>query len=131
MNRKAALLVFAVFVLGIALGALGMHVASTQVFGSPRNGANAGKMHKDKAQIVAELTRELTLTAEQQAQFSAILDESRAKYKAINEQVRPQYDQVREQGRDRIRAILTAEQRPKFEAFVQRLDEERKKKNAR
>ena len=34
---------------------------------------------------------------------------------------------LRHQGRDRIRMILTPEQKPKFEAFMQHLDEERKK----
>ena len=131
MNRRATLLIVAVFLLGIALGALGMHVAASRVFGSERSGQAASKAHKDKSQIIDELTQELTLNAEQRAQLESILEASRTKYQAIYEQVRPQYEQVRAQGRDRIRAMLTAEQLPKYEAFVRRLDEERKKRNAR
>jgi Spy/CpxP family protein refolding chaperone len=36
-------------------------------------------------------------------------------------------DQARQKGRDQIRAILTPEQKPKFEEFLRRLDEERKR----
>jgi Spy/CpxP family protein refolding chaperone len=38
-----------------------------------------------------------------------------------------QRDALRQQGRTRIRAILTPEQKPKFEEFMHNLDEERKK----
>jgi Spy/CpxP family protein refolding chaperone len=36
-------------------------------------------------------------------------------------------DQERQKSRDQMRAILTPEQLPKFEDFLKRLDEERKK----
>ena len=35
-------------------------------------------------------------------------------------------DQARQKGRDQIRAFLTPEQKPKFEEFLKRMDEERK-----
>ncbi len=44
---------------------------------------------------------------------------------------RAQSEQVRKQGREQIRAILTPEQRPKFEEFLRKLDEERKKRSER
>ena len=34
---------------------------------------------------------------------------------------------LRQKGRDEIRAILTPEQKPKFEEFLRKLDEERKR----
>jgi Spy/CpxP family protein refolding chaperone len=36
-------------------------------------------------------------------------------------------EQARQKGRDQIRAILTPEQKPKFEEFLKRMDEERKR----
>jgi Spy/CpxP family protein refolding chaperone len=55
------------------------------------------------------------------------VDQLLARYKAIHDQTVPQYDAAREQARDELRAVLTPEQRQKFEAFLRRLDEERKK----
>jgi len=36
-------------------------------------------------------------------------------------------DEARQRGREHIRAILSAEQKPKFEEFIRKLDEERKR----
>jgi len=120
MNRRAAFLVVVVFVLGLALGGLSMHLAAN------RFGGNHGKKS-----FTEELTRELNLTPAQQTQLSAILEETRGKFSAIYEQYRPQIDQARRDGRQNIRAILTEEQLPKFEQFLQRVDDARKKKNGR
>jgi len=49
----------------------------------------------------------------------------------LYEPVRAQADLVRQQGRENIRAILTPEQRPKFEEVLRRIDEERKKRGGR
>ena len=124
MNRKAAFLVIVVFVLGLALGGLSMHLAADR-FGNGRG------VRKDTPQVVEELTRVLVLTPDQQKQVTTILEDTRAKYQAIYEQYRPQMEQARQQGRQNIRAILTAEQLHKFEAHLQKIDEARKKRNAR
>ncbi|MGH9814256.1 MAG: hypothetical protein ACRD4T_14080, partial [Candidatus Acidiferrales bacterium] len=75
------------------------------------------------------LTNELKLSAEQQQQLGPILDETATSYEAIRERVRPEYDQVRQQSRDRIRAILTPEQKARFEELVQQMDEERARRH--
>ncbi len=120
-SRKAVALLVAVFLLGLTLGGFGTYFWAEAI----------ARGHHSKQHIVEELTRELALTPDQQKQLSQILDDTRARFEAIHEQMRPQYDAEREEGRNRIRAILTADQRPKFEAFVRRLDEERKKKSSR
>ena len=43
------------------------------------------------------------------------------------QQLESDMDQERHKSRDQMRAILTPEQLPKFEDFLKRLDEERKK----
>ncbi len=125
-NRKAFLLVLAVFVLGIALGAVGAYLAGGRV----RSAQPVAENHRDKrARILEQLTRELDLTPDQRKRLEAILEDVGAKYRALHEQIAPQTEQVRKQGRDQIRAILTPDQRPMFEEFLRRLDEERKKRN--
>lgn len=125
-KRKAVGLLLVVFVLGIALGALGAYLAGRRVSGAPAEGTS----HRGKrARIVERLTRELDLSADQQKQVDAISADMLAKFRALQDQITPQTEQVRQQGRAQIRAILTPEQRPKFEDFLRRLDEEKKKKN--
>jgi Spy/CpxP family protein refolding chaperone len=117
-NNKAIGLIVLVFLLGIAIGGLGTHFWGGRIFGG----------RADHPRIVERLTRELALTPDQRKQLETIIEETRTKFQSIYEQERPLYDQARKEGRGRIRAILTPEQRPKFEEFVRRLDEERSKR---
>jgi len=80
-----------------------------------------------RAQKVQRLTQELNLSPEQQKQLDTIMAGVQAEYKAIRQSTDPQIDQARQKGRQQIRGILTPEQKPKFEDFLRRLDEERKR----
>ena len=126
--RKAVGLLLLVFVLGIALGALGTYLAGGRAAGAKTEGTSA---HDRRAHMVEQMTRELALTPEQQKQLEAILNDMGNKYEELHKQIAPQTEQVRQRGREQIRAILTADQQPKFEEFFRRLDEERKKRNNR
>ena len=79
-----------------------------------------------RAKRVADLTEKLTLTPDQAKQLDAILLDRHTEVKAIRDQSDAQLEQVRQKGRDQIRGILTPEQKPKFEEFLQKLDAERK-----
>jgi Spy/CpxP family protein refolding chaperone len=56
-----------------------------------------------------------------------VLKEIHAEMKAAREQSDAQFDQLRQKGRSEMRAVLTPEQMPKFDEFLKRLDEERKR----
>jgi flagellar basal body-associated protein FliL len=122
-TRKAALWVGLVFVLGLALGGVAgylfAHEKYTVTSAAPTNDAVR------RAQKVQELTKLASLTAEQSQQVDAIITDVQGQIKVIRKTNDPQIDEVRHKGRDRIRAILTAEQKPKFEEFIRKLDEER------
>src|SRR6267378_4302087 len=81
-----------------------------------------------RAQKAQSLTQELELAPEQQKQIEAIIAGVQAQYKAIRQSAEPQVNEARQKGREQIRAILTPEQKPKFEEFLKRLDEERKRR---
>lgn len=130
MNRKATMLVILVFLLGIALGAVGMRVAEQKVWGGDRRGERGGRMG-GPSRFVEQLTQELALTPAQQQQLNSVLEETRKKYEATYTTIRPQMEQTRQEGRVRIRAILTAEQLPKFEDYLRKIDEERKNRERR
>jgi|SRR5712692_3225447 len=131
-SRKAVLLVLLIFVLGVALGALGTYVAGARVWGARSEAQSPNLSHHDRrARLVEQLKRDLALSADQQKQLDAILSDAQSKYQALHEQIAPQSEQVRQQVREQIRGILTPEQKPKYEEFVQRLDEKHKKKSTR
>jgi Spy/CpxP family protein refolding chaperone len=116
-RSEAAILVVVVFLLGVVLGGLGTYLWGQRVWGM-RIGPPT------HAQI---LMRELELTSDQQKQLTAITEDTQAKLRALYLPLAAQREQIREQSRERIRAILTPEQQPRFEQFLQRFDEQRKK----
>jgi len=124
-NRKALLLVFVLFVLGIALGSVGTYVVTTRVLAA-RPQATLGR----NSDHMAMFTRDLNLTPDQQNQIQAILNDTRAHYAALHQKLDPEYEEVRHQGRVRIRQALTPEQLPKFEELLRQMDEERRQRQA-
>jgi len=123
-NRKAVLLVVVLFVLGVALGSVGTYLVTTRVLAAHSPVARTSSQH------MAMFTRDLNLTTEQQSQIQAILNDTRANYASLHEKLDPEYEQVRQQGRERIREVLTSEQRPKFEELLRQMDEERRQRLA-
>lgn len=123
-SRKAYLLVFVLFILGIALGSVGTYLVTMRVQAARPQATLA----HNPAHAMAMYTRGLNLNADQQSQMQAILNDMRAGYAALHEKLDPEYEQVRHQGRERIRQILTPEQRPKFEDLLRQIDEDRRKR---
>jgi len=123
-SRKAAFWVGLVFVLGAALGGMiGYGFAHRSVAAAGASGPEPVR----RAQRVEQLTRELSLTSGQSQQLDAVLLRRHAESKAIHDQTDAQIDKVHQGTREEIRAILTPEQKPKFEEFLRRLDEGRKR----
>jgi Spy/CpxP family protein refolding chaperone len=121
-KRRAAVWVAAVFVLGAALGAV-----SGYIFAHRSVSANVQLTEAQRrANRVEQLTHELGLNNDQRQQLDTILAQIHAEYKTLHEQHDALMDQARQKGRNQIRAILTEEQKPKFEEFLKKMDEERK-----
>jgi Spy/CpxP family protein refolding chaperone len=124
--RKAALWVGAVFLLGAALGGvLGYIFAHHPVWAA--NPPISEPEPVRRAHRVEQLTRELSLTSTQSQQLDGILMQWHAETKAIRDQSDAQIEQTRQKGRNQVRGILTPDQQPKFEDFLKRTDEERKR----
>ncbi len=118
LSGKAFILLLAVFVLGGVLGGLGTYMA--------------GHMRPDhrRQRAFEQMVREVGLTPAQQKEVKEILKQGHQRWVAAfqqsQEQARPQYEAVHAYVRSRIRALLTPEQQPKFDAFLTQLDAERK-----
>jgi hypothetical protein len=123
-NRKAVLLVLVLFFLGIALGSVGTYLVTMRAEAARPQATLA----HNPARTMAIYTRDLNLNADQQTQIQVILNDMRAKYAALHEKLDPEYEQVRQQGRERIRQLLTPDQRPKFEELLRQIDEDRRKR---
>ena len=123
-TRKAALWVGAVFLLGAALGGVLGYLFAHR----PVSAANPPLSEPERrAQRVAELTKLLSLTPQQAQELDGILLHWHGESKAIHDQSDTQIETLRQKGRNEIRSILTPEQKPKFEDFLKRFDEERKR----
>jgi Spy/CpxP family protein refolding chaperone len=123
-RREAAFLVIIVFALGILLGGLGTHLWGERVWGH-----QAAPNSRDE--IIGRMTHEVGLTPEQQTQVTAIVDDTRAQWRALYSPLDPKKDEIRQQSRAKLRALMSADQKPKLEAFFHQLDEQRKKDEGR
>ena len=130
-NRKALALIVLVLVLGVALGAVGHSLFDRRVLGARAQAPTFLQPRPNPPRAVTRMTTELNLTPQQQKQIGDILTDMQRRYDAVHEQMNPEFEQIREQGHDQIRQVLTTEQRPKFEDFLKRVDEERRRRAAR
>jgi Spy/CpxP family protein refolding chaperone len=126
VRQKATLWLAIVFVLGAALGGVLGYAFAHRTYASAPVPMSA---EARKAQKREQLTREVGLSAEQQQQVVAILDAAQVEYKSVHAVMDPQMDAIRQKSRDKIRALMTPEQKPKLEEFLRKLDEERKRAN--
>ena len=125
-RREAAVLFVVVFLLGALLGGITNHLWQERVLGQPASSV----LMPTRAQIIEESTRELQLTPDQQKQLGAIIDDTRHKWNDIYSPLETQKEQIRQEGRARVRAMLTPDQQTRFDEFMRRLDERRKKEMA-
>ena len=124
-KRRAALWVGVVFLIGAALGGVFGYLYGHRSVVAAANPPLSEPARR--ARRVEQLTQELSLTGAQSKQLDSILSQLHAEYKTIHDQSDTQLNQTRQKGRDQIRAILTPDQKPKFEEFIRRMDEERKR----
>ncbi len=129
-KNKALALITLVFLLGVALGAVGHSVADRRVLGARTPGQPPAFLQPrpNPPRAMARLTNELKLTPEQQKQIGDILADMQHRYDVVHDQMNPEFEQIREQGHEQIRQVLNPEQRPKFEDFLRRVDEGRRRR---
>ncbi len=124
VKQRAALWVVVVFLLGASLGSVSGYLFAA------RSHADTKPVLSDdarRAQKVAVLTRDLNLNTDQQKELDEAIHDAQVKFKAIHEASQPQIDATRAQARERVRGFLTPDQQPKYEAYLLKLDEDRKR----
>ena len=118
-RSRAPLYILLIFLCGVVSGALSMKLWSGKGRQSQVAQADTTPPISRTQRLVERFTRELSLTPEQVHELTVILDESRLRYQ-IKE------DSTRAEGRNRVRQILTDEQRAKYEEIIADADERRR-----
>ena len=125
LNRtKARLVIMAIFVFGFAGGALSMNLYTRATATTKQP-----DIERPRHYFFETLNDKCKLTTDQQAQIKAVCDDTFNKFHDIGKQVEPQMNQARQEGRDRIRAILTKDQLPKFEELLAEMDKKRQERS--
>jgi hypothetical protein len=125
IRKKAAIWLALVFVLGTATGGVFGYSLARRSYAATRTVAPSDA--ERRAKKIAEMTQTIGLTAEQAQKADGIVKNAQSEIREIHNKNDAEVDVVRMNARGQMREFLTAEQMPKFEQYMQRLDEERKK----
>ncbi len=123
MTRRVYLYFTVTFVLGVALGGLGVY----SFYSSSGRIAHHG-FNKERA--VSHLKKDLNLSDTQVQQLNQIFDDAAQKIRLIQKQMDPQFQALRQENRNRIRQILNPDQVPKFDDLVRQSDERHRRRQA-
>jgi len=115
------------FVLGAAIGGVFGYSVAHRGLRARNPNMQALNEPERRAQRVAEITKEVGLTPEQSQKVDVIIAAAHDEMKTIHDKAETEVDGVRQKARAKIREFLTAEQKLKYQEFVRRLDEERKR----
>jgi len=108
VSRLAALaVVAALFVVGICVGALGMHLFEAHQVRAPAPPGGE--------RFIARLERELNLTDEQRRSIDAIVEQSRREGDVLHREMLPRVREHMRATREKIRDVLTPAQQIRFE----------------
>ncbi len=128
-KRQARLWLAVVFLLGAAIGVVVGYASAHRSYADTTAGPSMSEPER-RARRVAEITREVGLSPEQSQKLDGIIASTHEEMKKAREKSDAEIEGLRLKAREEMRGFLTAEQKPKFEAFVRKLDEERKKQGA-
>ena|SRR5579871_4323366 len=125
VRKKAAIWLALVFILGIATGGVFGYSFARKSYAAGRPAPMSDVEHRAKK--IAEMTEQVGLTPEQAQKCDAIIAATQAQIRTMREKNNADVDAARHAAREQMRTVLTPEQMPKFEAYVTRIDAERKK----
>lgn len=118
-KSRAPLYILLIFLCGMVSGALEVKLWNGKDRQPQVAQADSPPPLSRTQRLAERFTKELSLTPEQANHLAVILDETWLRYQ-IKE------DSTRAEGRDRIRKILTAEQRAKYEEIIADADARRR-----
>ena len=118
-SLKGKILVFTVFFIGIATGMLILNFYETRVSGSRLDPADTTERVSRAQREVTKFHDYLGLSEEQRAQTHKLFEEMRGDIRKLRAETQPKFQSIQEQSRAKIRAILSEDQRRKYDEFLQ------------
>ena len=125
IRKKAAIWLALVFVIGTATGGVFGYSLARRSYAATKTVMPSEA--ERRAKKLADMTQTIGLTPDQAQKAEGIIKEAQTEIRAIHDKSDSEVDVVRLKTRGEMRAFLTPEQLPKFEQYIQRMDEERKK----
>ena len=122
-SLQGKLLVFAIFFIGIATGILSANFYRSRVTAEsdskpPQNRQQERLSPQERARRDQDrFATYLGLDASQREQVQTILEQTRSQFRELREKVDPQFKAIEEESRTKIRAVLTEEQRKKYDEY--------------
>lgn len=117
-NLPIAVYLFAVFVSGGVVGALGYRMYSPpSAHSSPHVSPEVLRRH-----YLDQLQSYVNLTPDQAQKMIPIMDQTDASFNQARENHHQAIERIKEEHRKKVRAILTPDQLPKYEQFRAELD---------
>jgi len=118
-----------VFLCGAVLGAFGFRLYTVSTVSAARESAkrppNPEQVRKD---ILATMQSRLKLTDEQVAKVNLIMDDTRARMREVHDKSVPEIQEIRKEQTDKIRALLSGEQRSTYEQMLKEREQRQKEK---
>ena len=125
IRKKAAIWLALVFILGTATGGVFGYSLARRSYAATKSVIPTEA--ERRAKKLAEMTQAIGLTPEQAQKADGVIKEAQTEIRGIHDKSDAEVDVVRMRTRQEMRAFLTPEELPKFEQYVLRMDEERKK----
>lgn len=115
---SVALYVGLLFLSGVAMGAFGYHLYTV----APVR-ANSDEYRK---KYLSEMQGRLKLDSGQVNKLDKILDETRSRFHAVRQRMKPEFDSIRSEQVEKVRSILSDQQRTEYEKMRKEREEREK-----
>ena len=125
IRKKAAIWLALVFILGTATGGVFGYSLARRSYAATRTVVLNDT--ERRAKKIAEMTQMIGLSGDQAQKLDGIIQNAQSQIREIHVKNDADVEAVRMNARAQMRGFLTQDQMPKFEQFMQRLDEERKR----
>lgn|SRR5487761_205209 len=119
MTRRAYLYFVITFIAGLVLGGAGVYYYAWR--------ARLWRHPWEENAAIHRMTRRLDLTPQQVQELRPIMDNTVKQWDQVQDQIKPQLEALRQQTDDRIRQILNAGQKKRFDALVRKHERHAKK----
>jgi Spy/CpxP family protein refolding chaperone len=121
-----ALYVALIFASGVVLGVFGHSLYAVTTVAS-----KTLKPEELRKKRMAEMQARMKLSDDQVSKINSIYDETRAKFHEVRDRYRPEMDALESAQREKVRSVLSPEQRAEYEKMLKEREEQQKQNGGR